>query len=213
MNNLEAACRLSCENWIDSFPEDIPEHEFSREHIEKMQPLLVQKGTELKPRISRKSLKFILIAAILMSLATTIFVVAKPAFEKYSLKKSSDHSMYDVILDDKSNVKKVNSLSVNYIPSGFEKTEEENNINSIIYTYKDNNNKHFYIGKYTLDTSVGYNTEKYKEELIKIDNKECIYYNVGSDMHGLVFNNGEYIYEIDGNISKEELVDIAQNIE
>ena len=32
-------------------------------------------------------------------------------------------------------------------------------------------------------------------------------------MQGILFNNGEYIYEIDGNISKEELVDVAQNIE
>ena len=177
-----------------------------------MKPLLSDNLIKYKPKLSKKTLKFILIAAIIMSLAITVFATAKPAFEKYSFKMLSDHSIYNVILDDKSYAKKVNSLNVKYIPNGFEKTEEEKNINNIVYTYK-NNDKYFYVGKYTLDTSVGYNTEKYEDELIKIDNKEYIYYKVDDNMQGILFNNGEYIYEIDGNISKEELVDIAQNIE
>lgn len=212
MNNLETACLLSCERWADTFDEEIPEHTFSKEHNEKMKPLLSDGLIKYKPKLSKKSLKFILIAAIIMSLAITVFAVAKPAFEKYSLKMLDDHSIYNVNLDDKSYVKEVNSLNVKYIPNGFEKTEEENNINNIVYTYK-NNDKYFYIGKYTLDTSVGYNTEKYKEELIKIDNREYIYYKISNNMQGILFNNGEYIYEIDGDISKEELVDIAQNVE
>ncbi len=212
MNNLENACLLSCERWVDTFEKEIPEHTFSKEHNEKMKSLLSDNLIKYKPKLSKKTLKFILIAAIILSLAITVFVTAKPAFEKYSLKMFSDHSIYNVILDNKSYAKKVNSLNVKYIPNGFEKTEEENNINNIVYTYK-NNDKYFYVGKYTLDTSVGYNTEKYEEELIKIDNKEYIYYKVSDNMQGILFNNGEYIYETDGNISKEELVKIAQNIE
>lgn len=211
MNNLETACLLSCERWADTFEKEIPEHTFSKEHNEKMKPLLSNELINYKPKLSKKTLKFILIAAIILSLAITVFATAKPAFEKYSLKKYSDHSEYE-ILSKKKETQEVKSLTVNYIPEGFEKTEEENNINNIVYIYR-NNDKYFYIGKYTLDTSVGYNTEKYEEELIKIDNKEYIYYKVGNNMQGVLFNNGEYIYEIDGNISKEELVDIAQNIE
>ena len=211
MNNLETACLLSCERWADTFEKEIPEHTFSDEHNEKMKPLLSDNLIKYKPKLSKKTLKFILIAAIILSLAITVFATAKPAFEKYSLKKYSDHSEYE-ILSKKKETQEVKSLTVNYIPEGFEKTEEENNINNIVYTYR-NNDKYFYIGKYTLDTSVGYNTEKYEEELIKIDNKEYIYYKVSNNMQGVLFNNGEYIYEIDGNISKEELVDIAQNVE
>ena len=212
MNNLETACLLSCERWADTFEKEIPEHIFSKEHNEKMKSLLSDNLIKYKPKLSKKTLKFILIAAIILSLAITVFATAKPAFEKYSLKMLSDHSIYNVILDDKSYAKKVNSLNVKYIPNGFEKTEEENNTNNIVYTYK-NNDKYFYVGKYTLDTSVGYNTERYEDELIKINNKEYIYYKVDDNMQGILFNNGEYIYEIDGNISKEELVDVAQNIE
>lgn len=212
MNNLEAACRLSCENWIDSFPEDIPEHEFSREHIEKMQPLLVQKRTELKPRISRKSLKFILIAAILMSLATTIFVVAKPAFEKYSLKKSSDHSMYDVIIDDKSNVKKVSSLNVNYIPSGFEKTDSYKSEYQYIYKYE-KDKEYFVIEKIKLNSSINYDTEHTCEEIIKINGKDVICRQGENGFKDYLYNDGNYIYSISGNISNAEFVNIIQNIQ
>lgn len=212
MNNLEAACRLSCENWIDSFPEDIPEHEFSREHIEKMQPLLVQKGTKLKPRISRKSLKFILIAAILMSLATTIFVVAKPAFEKYSLEKSSDHSMYDVIIDDKSNVKKVSSLNVNYIPSGFEKTDSYKSEYQYIYKYE-KDKEYFVIEKTKLNSSINYDTEHTCEEIIKINGKDVICRQDENGFKDYLYNDGNYIYSISGNISNDEFVNIIQNIQ
>lgn len=35
MSNLEEVCLLSCESWVDSFPNDIPKHKFSKKHNEK----------------------------------------------------------------------------------------------------------------------------------------------------------------------------------
>ena len=101
MNNLETACLLSCERWVDTFEKEIPEHTFSKEHNEKMKPLLSDNLIKYKPKLSKKTLKFILIAAIIMSLAITVFVTAKPAFEKYSFNKYSDHSEYEVLAPKK----------------------------------------------------------------------------------------------------------------
>ena len=48
---------------------------------------------------------------------------------------------------------------------------------------------------------------------IKIGSLDAIYYQPEINIGGLLFNNSEYVYIVCGNISKEELVDIAQNIE
>ena len=34
-----------------------------------------------------------------------------------------------------------------------------------------------------------------------------------NELKGIIFNNGEYIFIINGNIDKKELVNIAQNVE
>lgn len=210
MNNLEAACRLSCENWIDSFPEDIPEHEFSRKHIEKMQPLLVQKRTELKPRVSRKSLKFILIAAILMSLATTIFVVAKPLSKEHKLSSGKGYETYEVITNEKER-KEIDSLNVNYIPQGFEIKEKETS--HIAYTYRyEKGNEFFTVDKLMLGTSLTHDTDRSTTETIKINGRDVILWRT-DNITDYMYNDGEYIYNVSGNINETELVKIVQNIQ
>ena len=208
MNNLETACLLSCERWADTFEKEIPEHTFSDEHNEKMKPLLSDNLIKYKPKLSKKTLKFILIAAIILSLAITVFATAKPAFEKYSLKKYSDHSEYE-ILSKKKETQEVKSLTVNYIPEGFEKTEIDESNYMFLYRYE-NSNEFFYIKKLQLGGTTSINTEKYDSEKIKIGNLDAVYYQPETNFGGLLFNNGEYVYIVSGNISKDELVKIAQ---
>ena len=210
MNNLETACLLSCERWADTFDEEIPEHTFSKEHNEKMKSLLSDGLIKYKPKLSKKSLKFILIAAIILSLAITVFAVAKPAFEKYSLNKYSNHSEYE-ILAPKKEAEKVKSLTVDYIPENFIKTEIDESDYIFMYRYE-KKNEFFYIKKLQLGGTTSINTEKYDSEKLKIGSLEAIYYQPENDIGGLLFNNSEYIYIVSGNISKEELVKIAQNI-
>lgn len=35
MTAFEEVCLLSCEKWVDSFPMEIPKHNFSKKHNEK----------------------------------------------------------------------------------------------------------------------------------------------------------------------------------
>lgn len=211
MNNLENACLISCERWVDTFEKEIPEHTFSKEHNEKMKPLLSNNLIKYKPKLSKKTLKFILIAAIILSLAITVFATAKPAFEKYSFNKYSDHSEYEV-LAPKKKTKKVKSLTINYIPKDFEKTEIDENDYTFMYRYE-KNDEFFYVEKLQLGGTTSINTEKYGSEKIKIGSLDAIYYQPEINIGGLLFNNSEYVYIVCGNISKEELVKIAQGIQ
>ena len=42
---------------------------------------------------------------------------------------------------------------------------------------------------------------------------DAVYYRSNNNVKGIIFNDGNYIYIIEGNIEKDELVKIAQNVE
>lgn len=208
MSNFQDVCLLSCEKWVDSFPDEIPKHEFSQKHNEKMKTLFQDEPNNKKHKLSRKSVTFILIAAIIMAVATTAFAI--PSCREFIIEKFTDHSEYNMV--DTKNAKMVESLKVGYVPAGFKKTEEDKTNDFYVEIYN-NNDKYFFVKKYTLDTNIGYDTEKYDSEKIKINGIDAVYYRTDNELDGIIFNNSEYIFVVNGNISKEELVKIAQNVE
>lgn len=207
MSNFEEVCRLSCENWIDSFPSDIPKHKFSKKHNSKMKALLQAENSDKKQRITKNTIKFLIMAAILLAIAATAFAI--PASRAFIVEKFFDHSAYNVV--DTGQTKKVESLEVNYIPNGFELDEEyKTDVFYVkVYTYTD---QIFYVEKYELNTNIGFDTEKYNSESIKINGIDAIYYKSDNSEKGIIFNNGEYIFIISGNVDEEDLVKIAQNV-
>lgn len=204
MSNFQEVCLLSCENWVDSFPDDIPKHKFSKKHEEKMKELFEPDTKVQKHRLSKKTIKILLIAAILLGFATTVFAI--PASREFIIQKFSNHSEYNVL--DTENAEQVKSLKLNYIPEGFVKTEEYEY--SCVYK---NKNKEFVVEKLIISSEIGYDTEMYKDEIIKINGIDAIFFKSNNDYKGIIYNNGKHIFLIDGNIEKEELVKIAQNVE
>lgn len=204
MSNFQNVCLLSCEKWVDSFPDEIPKHEFSQKHNEKMKTLFQDEPKDKKHRLSRKSITFILIAAIIMAIATTAFAI--PTCREFIIEKFTDHSEYNVV--NPKNAKMVESLKVNYIPEGFAQTEVYRD--AVIYSNKELS---FYVGKFELTASIGFDTEKYDSEKININGIEAVHYIADEKIEGIIFNNSEYIFVVNGNISKEELVKVAQNVE
>lgn len=204
MSNFQEVCLLSCENWVDSFPDDIPTHKFSKKHEEKMKKVF-EPGTEIqKHKLFKKTIKILLIAAILLGLATTVFAV--PTSREFIIQKFSNHSEYNV--SDTENAEKVESLKLNYIPEGFVKTEDEK-----FACFYVNDDESFSVAKMELNASIGFDTEQYDSESIIINGVEAIYFRSNNNVKGIVFNNGKYIFLMSGNIEKEELVKIAQNVE
>lgn len=204
MTVFEETCLLSCEQWVDSFPSDIPKHKFSKQHNNNMKKLLKGNQQKEKYKFSKKTIRFLIAAAILLSLTITAFAI--PLRREFIITKFSNHSEYNV--SDTSHAKQVKSLTVNYVPNGFEKTEDYGY--SCVYK---NGDQEFVVEKSMITASIGYDTEFYDDEIIEINGIEAVYYKSNDVNGGIIFNNGEYIFWISGNIAKEELVKIAQNIE
>lgn len=207
MSALEEACLLSCEQWVDSFSQ-IPKHKFSKEHNKAIEKIIYPDKKDYHINFSKKSVKILLIAAILLSFATTVFAI--PTCREHILNKFSNHSEYSVTSSDKA--KDVKSLDVNYVPNGFKIFEKDTNKFGYIYEYR-HDEKIFTVEKIMIDIPINFDTEKYGSEEIEINGIRAICYRSDDDIYGIIFNNGEYIFSISGNLSKDELVKIAQNVE
>lgn len=206
MSTFEEVCLLSCEQWVDSFPDDIPNHRFSEQHNRIMDNLFNNMQIKVKPKLSKNTIRFLLIAAILLALATT--VVAVPLTREYIVNKFSNYSEYEVL--DRSKYYEVDSPPIlNYVPAGFVLIDNEF-IEHLEYT---NGDMRFAVSKYEIDGQFYFDTEEYPSEEIMINGIKGVYFRSDEDYAGIVFNDNKYIYSVDGNIDKEELVKIAQNIE
>lgn len=201
MSQFEEALWLSAENWADSFSTDLPKHKFSKKH-NKVINEIIYGNQDKKIKLSKGTIKVLLIAAVLLAIATTTFAI--PQSREYIVDKFSNHSEYNVV--DKKKSKRVKSLNVKYIPAGFEKVEDYDFL--VQYEKGDRN---FVVDKLELSGSVGFDTEHYETENIKINGIDAVYYRSNNNGKGIIFNDGNYIYIISGNIEKDELVKIAQN--
>ena len=92
MSTFEEVCLLSCEQWVDSFPDDILNHHFSEQHNRIMDNLFNNMQIKVKHKLSKNTIRFLLIAAILLALATT--AVAVPLTREYIVNKFSNYSEF-----------------------------------------------------------------------------------------------------------------------
>ncbi|MGN1316452.1 MAG: DUF4367 domain-containing protein [Acutalibacteraceae bacterium] len=208
MNNFEEVCLLSHEKWVASFPEEIPKHRFSQKHKQKMKEIFSGGAGESKHRLSKTTIRILLIAAILLAVATTAFAI--PTARKYITEKFLDHSEYEIV--DKRGAKDVTSLTVNYIPEGFELSDEFYSERLFTFEYA-KGDEFFAVDKYSLGAGITYDTEHNDSESIIINGLDAIYFKTDVEAKGIIFNDGKYIFVVTGTVSKEELIKIAQNIE
>lgn len=208
MTNFEEACKMSAEKWVASFPDEVEAHKFSQKHIDAINEIIYPKPAVKVKKLSKKTVRFIIIAAVLLALATT--AIASPAFRQFTLKDFSNHSEYRV--GDIKNAKAVSSLKLNYIPDEFKMVDKSESEAWFNYSYKMGEQK-FEVEKLNLRSSIGFDTENSIKEELQINGADAAYYRTADNWGTVIFNNGEYIYYIGGNISKEELVKIAQNVE
>lgn len=207
MSEFEKALWLSCEKWVDSFPSDLPQHNFSEKHKKIMHEMIYGKQEKVKHKLSKGTIKVLLIAAILLAFATTVFAI--PTSREYVIKKFFNHSSYNVTnIDELDNV---DSLEMNYIPDGFILTNKYNSINTYSVTYSNQKN-YFSVDKHKINTYVDFDTEKYNCEDVIINGITGVFFTTNNSEKGIILNNGIYIFIISGNIEKKELVNIAQNL-
>ena len=97
MSEFEEALWLSAENWADSFSTDLPKHKFSKKHNKVINDIIYGKQDK-KIKLSKGTIKVLLIAAVLLAIATTAFAI--PQSREYIVDKFSNHSEYNVVFQE-----------------------------------------------------------------------------------------------------------------
>ncbi len=202
MTNFEKACLMSCEKWVSSFSVK-DDFVFSKSFDKRMDILTDKMRNNKYHRMSRKTMRVLIVAAIILSFATTAFAI--PSTRKYLITQFKDHFLYTVT--DIAEINKTDNIVVEYIPDGFIKTDED--VSDIgIYNEYCKDELRFIIYKNPIDVSVNYDNTSY--EVMEINNIEFIIAELNNTMV-IIWNNGLYTYRISGNIDKELLLRIAES--
>ena len=200
-----------------------PQHKFSFSHNRKMKrifKLYSDNQTQQNPgntkSVKRLSLAFILI--IILLALTAVSAVAVALYNGFKQKEYSDHT--DLLVIDYENGPETIEYIYEFtaLPEYYEIVNCEIYIDSLCWTEIENLNtgktslftqtvKKEYIGHYDNENSV-YST-------VYIDDILAIYMDSSdeSDIFGtLVWDNGDYVLEITGYLTKNELIDLAKSL-
>lgn len=208
MNNFEKACEMSLNDWLATIPEIVPEAEYTKNHEKWKRKLFNKMRDNRYHRFTTKTVKVLMIAAVLSALLLTAFVI--PSSREYIIDNFDIFSRYQLT---ESNDNSVNGeITVGYIPEGFELESSAIHDKHIYNKYVSSQSDYFTIIKQASSTIVEFDTEKGNVEKVARNGKMYILYEDTVDYICLVWNENDYVYQIHSSISKEELLRIAETV-
>ncbi len=209
MSNLEQALQLNLFEELDSLPKEFEDYTFSEKYEKYIKRLFDKMRGDKMHRFTKKTATVILIAAILLALIIAGF--AATVGRAFIIKSFSDH--FEYIITDKSNPKNVSDLTVGYITEGFVLQNEINNKPEKLKSYVCNA-KFITISKYDISGDMSFNNNPNTTiETLKINGLTYTYEQTANGVKIIVWNTDDYLFVIDGNITKEEMIDIALKTE
>lgn len=209
MSKLAIACELSFNDWLATFPEVIPEAERSEKHEKWKKKLFNKMRNDRYHTFTTKTIKVMLVAAIISALLLTAFVI--PSSREFILDRFDIASRYKITENNKNSV--TGEISVGYIPDGFELVEQGEYVKTIYNKYESKDERFFTIFKFPSSMEVDFNTEGSISEEIIVDRTKYIYCKGNLGINNLIWTKYDYVYRISGPISRDEMINISKTIE
>ena len=209
MTNLAKACELSLNDWLATFPDTIPEAECSKKHEKWKKNLFNKMRDDHYHRFTTRTIKVMLVAAILCALLLTAFVI--PSSREFMLDKFEIASRYKITENNKNSV--TDEITVGYIPESYKISEKVDLDKQTSSTYHSDSGNYFTIFKYSSSMEVDFDTENYVTEEIIVDENKYIYCQGNLNMNNLIWTKNDYVYRIDGTLTKDEFIKIAKEVE
>lgn len=209
MSKFARACILSYEEWVATIPEELPEPEYSKKHIRRMNALKNKMRGNVYHHFTTKTIRIMLVAAILLALMMTAFVF--PSSRESFMDNFNIASRYQMTKENKNSVP--NGITIDYVPDGFELETSESLSKYLILKYSNLDGQSFTIYKASSSTEIYFDTETQDSEIIYINNITYTYSeNTLNNSKNVVWIENDYVYRIDGNLAKNELLKISSNI-
>lgn len=209
MSKFARACILSYEEWVATIPEELPKPEYSKKHIRRMNALKNKMRGNVYHHFTTKTIRIMLVAAILLALMMTAFVF--PSSRDSFMDNFNIASRYQMTKENKNSVP--DEMTVGYIPEGFELESKDNSFKMSVYKYTASNNSSFTIVKYSSSIEIYFDAENLDTQNVTIDNINYTYGTDALNNSNVIWTENDYMFRIDGNLQVEELLKIAKTIE
>lgn len=208
MSNLEKACEMSLERWLDSLPEHPEKHKFSKKHNREMKKIINSMGGKKRLHFTKKTARAILVAAILLALAVTAFAIETS--HNYDLNPFKIYTEFSV--DSENDKKDIDEISLHYIPDGYSLEYESVLDSQRLCEYTNDSSVWFNVQIYGSNSVTNLDTEKYECTTTEINGTEYVLFNDGEKYKGVVCTKEGYYIIVAGVINSDELLEIAENV-
>ena len=208
MSKLAEACVLSFNDWIATFPEEMPKAECSKEHIRWRKKLFDKMRNGYYHRFTSKTVKIILVAAILTALLLSAF--AFPSSRETIVDNFDIFSTYKITKDNNNYVN--NEIKVGYIPDGYALESSESVNKNILNKYVNKNGESFTILRHSSSMTLLYDTENFISSEITINNVKYVFCEGNAGVNNIVWIINDYVYKIEAHYGIDELLKIAQTV-
>ncbi len=205
---LKYAFNEASKEMIDEMP-PCEEVEFSKEHEAKMRKLFAGKVRK------KKYIKRILVIAAVMVAILSVSVMSvqglRIRFMNFILNFTESNTKITYVdeTEDK-NSYTVGDIVFEYLPSGFT-LDSTRNQGKVVYIDFVNNDKFILIKINTKVFESNVDTEKADAELVVINGIES-FVTQKDDVFIINWNNGSKAFDIQGNIDRKEIIQVAENI-
>ncbi len=209
MSKFAKACILSYEEWVATIPAELPEPEYSKKHIRRMNALKNKMRGNVYHHFTTRTIKVMLVAAILLALLMTAFIF--PSSRESIVANFNIVSRYQMTKENRNSVP--DEITVGYIPEGFKLESKDNSSKASYHKYTSSDNIMFTVYKSASSGEIHFDTETQITEEIIIENTTYLYYVNVNGLSGIIWIENDYIYRINGSIPQEELINIAKTVE
>lgn len=215
----QALSVLAEEKSKELYKDDTPVH-FSSEHKKWEEKILEKvKQNELYHKKLQRRLKYrkyrkrATAVAMVFSVVAGVTVFSVDAFRvrflNFIIEITDSHSQINFGNSPDSTAEK-GDLQFGYLPNGFILSENEIREDMIYFKFI-KNDEYFTILRREGDMSVNVDTEDAVVETTVVNGMKALF-SLKHDLNTLVFRNNTYSYSVCGNINKDEIMKIAENI-
>lgn len=214
--SMKEACQLALTENMKDYDniEILHKPNYSNAFRRKLKDIkIVQSHTTIFRLIAKRAAIFILVCIISFSAVLAVNAEAREKFFDWIIETFPKFSIFTHQgSEENNNSVELTSLKINYIPKGFELTDTKKGRKMLIYNYVAKDNQKLTI----LFASSGYGKSYYDTENVKMEEfnfKESKAYIWQTDkMTYLIWQQDGIECRISGNLNKDEILKVAENI-
>lgn len=218
-NNLYRAFEETAVSRIIEKVPQMPDHKFSRRFERKMKKLIRYGYRELVRyhKVTVKRLFICITAALIAAVVMALSVGAvRDFFKNFFMEVFGTHTTVQTFSDNINAPASIEDVYMIDVPNGFDIIYRDEIFEwspFIAYIYRKDNEYIFFNQFLKSEYDVNVNTENRPLDYVEIDGNDGYIVDLGNNEYYISWDNGDYIFDISGNISKDELIEVANSVQ